>query len=174
MTIQELQIKLQQEQTKQVELAISKTLQMTNQQFEVLNTLNSYLPKVNEWLQMLNMISQSGVRYFVKKTDYQYIKKEYLKKCWILLTDSINHDFGIYGIKISWDYPFAEGYFTKMGCKGGGCDGDDVWTDGKNWYHGNVKLIGKIGEIPICKAKGVIKRIQEFEIYFNELLKTLG
>ena len=44
----------------------------------------------------------------------------------------------------------------------------------KNWYHGKLKLTGKIGEIPIHKAKGIIERIQEFETYFDVLLNELG
>lgn len=172
MTITELQIKLQQEQTKQVELAISKTLQMANQQFEVLNILNSYLPKVNEWLQMLNMISQSGVRYYICSTDY--IRRDVLKNCWEIISNGITHKFGLYGTSIYYGAAITKGHFTKMGCVGSGCNGDDVWTDGQNWYHGNRKLIGQIGEISIYKAKGIIKRIQEFEIYFGLLLNELG
>ena len=172
MSLNELQVKLQQEKIKQVELATNKTLQKVKKQLEVLNALNSYLPKVNVWLEMLNMISQSGVRYFIDSPDY--IKQEYRKKCWEVVTNGITHNFGIYGVKLRWEYPFAEGHFTKMGCKGGGCNGDSVWTDGLNWYHGNVRLTGRIDEIPIRKAISVIERIQDFEIYFNDCLKELG
>lgn len=172
MTITELQIKLQQEQTKQVELAISKTLQMANQQFEVLNILNSYLPKVNEWLQMLNMISQSGVRYYI--CSREYIKQDVLKYSWEVISNGITHLFGLYGTGVHYGEAITKWHFTKMGCEGGGCNGDDVWTDGQNWYHGKLKLIGKIGEIPIHKAKGIIERIQDFETYFDALLNELG
>lgn len=172
MTIAELQIKLQQEQKKQVELEMSKTLQMANQQFEILHTLNSYLPKVNEWLQMLNMISQSGVRYYI--CSNQYIRQDVLKKSWEVITNGITHKFGLYDAHVRYGEAITKCHFTKMGCEGGGCDGDDVWTDGQNWYHGNLKLIGTIGEISMYKAKRIIKEIQEFETYFEGLIKELG
>ena len=172
MTIQELQAKLQQEQKKQDAIQFAEIIRKAEQQIELLNQLNSYLPKVNEWIQMLNIISQSGVRYYICSTDY--IRKDFLKNCWEIITNGITHKFGLYGTGVRYAEAITKGHFTKMGCKGSGCDGEDVWTDGKNWYHGNVKLTGKIGEIQPYKAKNTIAKIQKFEIYFNELLKTLG
>lgn len=172
MTIQELQAKLQQEQNKQVSNHVAEIIKQAEQQINLLNQLNSYLPKVNEWLQMLNIISQSGVRYYICSTDY--IRQDFLKNCWEIITNGITHKFGLYRTGVRYGEAIAKGHFTKMGCKGSGCDGEDVWTDGENWYHGNVKLTGKIGEIHPYKAKHIIEKIQKFEIYFNELLKTLG
>lgn len=172
MTQQELQVKLQQEQNKQVANYIDETIKKAEEQKRILNQLNSYLPKVNEWLKMLNMISQSGVRYYILSTDY--IKQDFLKKCWEVISNGITHKFGIYGVKVRYGEAITKGHFTRMGCEGGGCNGDDVWTDGQNWYHGNIKLKGRIDEISMCKAKGIIREIKEFEIRFNQLLETLG
>ena len=172
MTQQELQAKLQQEQQKQVSMYIAETKKKADEQMRILNQLNAYLPKVNEWLKMLNMVSQSGVRYYILSTDY--IKQDFLKKCWEVITNGITHKFGIYGTLICYGEAITKGYFTRMGCKGGGCDGDDVWTDGQNWFHGNVKLTGRIDEISAYKANKIIARIKYFETRFNELLETLG
>jgi hypothetical protein len=172
MTQQELQAKLQQEQNKQVSMYIAETNKKAEEQMRILNQLNAYLPKVNEWLKMLNMVSQSGVRYYILSTDY--IQQDFLKKCWEVITNGITHKFGIYGTNVRYGEAITKGYFTKMGCKGGGCDGADVWTDGQNWYHGSVKLIGRIDEISTYKANRIITQIKKFEIYFNELLETLG
>ena len=172
MTIQELQAKLQQEQQKQVSNHIAEIIKQAEQQTELLNQLNSYLPKVNEWLQMLNLISQSGVRYYIISTDY--INKDFLKNCWEIISNGITHKFGLYENSVCYGQAISKGYFTKMGCVGGGYDEEDVWTDGRNWYHGKIKLTGEIGEIQPCKAKSTIAKMQKFETYFNELLKTLG
>lgn len=172
MTQQELQAKLQQEQQKQVSMLIDETIKKGEQQRHILNQLNAYLPKVNEWLKMINMISQSGVRYYILSTDY--IKQDFLKKCWEIISNGITHKFGIYDTSVRFGEAITKGHFTKMGCEGGGCNGDDVWTDGQNWYHGKVKLTGRIDEISINKVRGIITRIQEFETEFNELLGTLG
>lgn len=172
MTLNELQVKLQQEQLKQIDLTTNEIIRKANQQLEVLNSLNSYLPKVNEWLQMLNMISQSGVRYYICSSNY--IKQDVLKKSWEVITNGITHKFGIYCPRVKYGEAITKGHFTKMGCEGGGCNGDDVWTDGKNWYHGKLKLIGTIGEISMYKAKRIIEEIQEFETYFEGLIKELG
>ena len=172
MSIQELQAKVQQEQKKQDAIYFAEIIRKAEQQIDLLNQLNSYLPKVNEWLQMLNLISQSGVRYYIISTSY--IKEDFLKNCWEIITNGITHKFGLYGTSVRYGEAITNSIFTKMGCAGGGCDGDDVWTDGENWYHGNVKLTGKIGEIQPYKAKDTIAKMKKFEIYFNELLKTLG
>lgn len=172
MTQQELQEKLQQEQQKQVSMQIAETNKKADEQIRILNQLNAYLPKVNEWLKMLNMVSQSGVRYYIISTDY--IKQDFLKKCWEVISNGITHKFGIYDRSVRYGEGITKGHFTRMGCEGGGCNGDDVWTDGQNWYHGKVKLTGCIGEISINKARGIITKIQEFEIRFNQLLETLG
>ena len=172
MTIQELQAKLQQEHNKQVSNQVAEFIEQAEQQINLLNQLKSYLPKVNEWLQMINLISQSGVRYYIISTDY--IKKDFLKNCWEIISNGITHKFGIYGTNVRYGEAITNGIFTKMGCAGGGCNGEDVWTDGENWYHGKVKLTGRIGEIQPYKAKDTIEKMQKFEIYFNELLKTLG
>ena len=172
MTIQELQAKVQQEQKKQDAIHFAEINRKAEQQIDLLNQLNSYLPKVNEWLRMLNMISQSGVRYYICSTSY--IREDFLKNCWEIITNGITHKFGLYRTGVHYGDAITKGHFTKMGCKGGGYDEEDVWTDGQNWYHGNVKLTGKIGEIHMCKAKNTISKIKDFEIYFNELLKTLG
>lgn len=172
MTQQELQAKLQQEQQKQVSMQIAETNKKANEQMRVLNQLNAYLPKVNEWLKMLNMVSQSGVRYYILSTDY--INRDFLKKCWEVITNGITHKFGIYGTRVRYGEAITKGYFTKMGCEGGGCDGDDVWTDGQNWYHGSVKLTGRIDEISIYKANKILSQIKDFETRFNQLLETLG
>jgi hypothetical protein len=172
MTQQELQAKLQQEQNKQVSMYIAETNKKAEEQMRILNQLNAYLPKVNEWLKMLNMISQSGVRYYILSTDY--IQQDFLKKCWEVITNGITHKYGIYGTHVRYGEAITKGHFTRMGCEGGGCNGDDVWTDGQNWYHGSVKLRGRIDEISTYKARGIIKQIQKFETYFNELLETLG
>lgn len=172
MTQQELQAKLQQEQQKQVSMYIAETNKKAEEQMRILNQLNAYLPKVNEWLKMLNMVSQSGVRYYILSTDY--IKQDFLKKCWEVITNGITHKFGIYGAHVRYGEAITKGYFTKMGCEGGGCDGADVWTDGQNWYHGSVKLTGRIDEISTYKANRIITQIKEFEIRFNQLLETLG
>lgn len=172
MTQQELQVKLQQEQNKQVSMEIEETIKKAEQQRRILNQLNAYLPKVNEWLKMLNMVSQSGVRYYILSTDY--IKQDFLKKCWEVITNGITHKFGIYGAHVRYGEAITKGHFTRMGCEGGGCNGADVWTDGQNWYHGKVKLTGRIDEISTYKANQIITQIKEFEIRFNQLLETLG
>ena len=172
MTQQELQEKLQQEQQKQVSMYIAETKKKADEQMRILNKLNAYLPKVNEWLKMLNMVSQSGVRYYILSTDY--IKKDFLNNCWEVITNGITHKFGIYGTHVCYGEAITKGYFTRMGCEGGGCDGDDVWTDGQNWFHGSVKLTGRIDEISAYKANRIIEQIKFFETRFNELLETLG
>lgn len=175
MTQQELQARLQQEQQKQLSMHIAETKKKEEQQMRVLNQLNSYLPKVNEWLQMLNMIHASGTKMF--SLSRQMLCSNCIPKgSWEVLTDGVAHRFGIYGATLYKDFSMCAvpQTFVKMGCEGGGCNGDDVWTDGQNWYHGKVKLTGRIDEISINKARGIITQIQKFETYFNELLETLG
>lgn len=174
MTLIELQNKLEQEKLKQFRQKQNEYNKKQN--IKLRRELYSYLPKVNEWLQMLNMIHNSGTKLFVSET--QYLKTSDKKRAWVIITERFYHNFGLYRPKADF-YNFylialPNQTFTKMGCDESGCDGYDMWTDGKEWYHGNciVKYISN--EISEYKLKRTIDRIKKFEIYFNELLETLG
>ena len=175
MTLQELQAKLNQEKANQQAQQIAEFEKKMLKQITLQTELYSYLPKVNEWLKMLNMIHASGTKMF--SLSRQMLCSNCIPKgSWEVLTDGVAHRFGIYGATLYKDFSMCAvpQTFDKMGCEGGGCDGADVWTDGQNWYHGSVKLIGRIDEISTYKANRIITQIKKFETYFNELLETLG
>jgi hypothetical protein len=101
------------------------------------------------------------------------------KGSWEMLTDGVAHRFGIYGATLYKNFSMCAvpQTFDKMGCDGGGCDGDDIWTDGVDWYIGDYRSNPKMVRGNIvneCKMQRTISRIQDFERYFNQCLETLG
>ena len=178
MTLQELQAKLNQEKANQQAQQIAEFEKKMCRQITLQTKLYSYLPKVNEWLKMLNMIHASGTKMF--SLSRQMLCSDCIPTgSWEMLTDGVAHRFGIYGATLYKNFSMCAvpQTFDKMGCDGGGCDGKDIWTDGVDWYIGDYRFNPKMVKGNIVneyKMEITIRRIQDFERYFNQCLETLG
>ena len=178
MTLQELQAKLDQEKANQQAQQIAEFEKKMCRQITLQTKLYSYLPKVNEWLKMLNMIHASGTKMF--SLSRQMLCSDCIPTgSWEMLTDGVAHRFGIYGATLYKNFSMCAvpQTFDKMGCDGGGCDGKDIWTDGVDWYIGDYRFNPKMVKGNIVneyKMEITIRRIQDFERYFNQCLETLG
>ena len=172
MTFQELQDKISKEKANQQRQQQAEHDDKMRKQNILRNKLYAYLPKVNEWLKMLNEINRSGIKLF-SYSESMYSWGRVPQNSWQMVTDGIMHKFGLYGVKA---YYSTEGItFTKMGCEGGGCSGEDVWTDGIEWYIGSSRpIIVRNNIVNECRIKSTLRAIEEFETYFNECLESLG
>ena len=176
MTTSELQKLLKTEREKQNVQQVNENNARIAKNQLLCSKMNAWTPKVRIWLEQLNLIHASRVVPFSRSAYFSF-ERTIANKSWRMLTDGVNHQFGIFGAQTNPSNfhitALPNQTFTKMGCNGSGCDTGDIWCDGQDWYHKGVKL-QDIHEINQWAIDVTIKRIQRFEVYFNECLETLG
>ena len=177
--MQELQDRLSKEKASQQAQQQREHEEKMRVQNNLRKQLYDYLPKVQDWLQQLNTIHRTGLVPF--SYSRQMLCSEHIpKNAWEVITDGVAHRFGIYDAKLTTFGYAPHGcavpqMFTKMGSEGGGCSGEDVWTDGVEWYIGRSRpVIVRDNIVNECRIKSTLRAIKEFEVYFNECLERLG